>query len=111
MTTQIQISNPGAQAPDRSRRRVADRPAACPAPFEWACPEPVEWACPEARRLHSSASRNPPCRPRPAPVLNAAHRAAQNHPKIDAPRPQEFFGKNSYAHTTPRPAASFPTPD
>ena len=94
MNTQPLFSNSGSQAPDRSRRRVADRPAACP--------ELLEWACPEAHPVASTASRNPPGRRCPVPVLDAAVRAVQRHADFDAPRPQEFFGKNSSAHARRR---------
>ena len=113
MTTQPQFPNPGTQAPARSRRRVADRPAA-PSPSSRRPRrrrEPVEGGTqqqptPQAHRRTPSirapqptvsSPPNPPIPPGPNRPLNRPE-LAQFRP----PRPQEFFGKNSYTRTTPR---------
>ena len=116
MTTQPQFPNPGTQAPDRSSRRVADRPTApnppsrhprrtCPEPVGGACPEPVEGR-PSSNQHprptavpRQSAPPNPPSPrlpTRPSHLVRTAPSPAPNWPNSAPPRPQEFFGKNSY---------------
>ena len=114
MTTQPQFPNPGRQAPARSRRRVADRPAA-PSPSSRrpgrACPEPVEGGSSSNQHPRptavprQSAPPNPPSPrlpTRPSHLVRTAPSPAPNWPNSAPPRPQEFFGKNSYTRTTPR---------
>ena len=113
MTTQPQFPNPGTQAPDRSSRRVADRLTA-PNPSSRrprrTCPEPVGGACPEPVEGGPSSNQHPrpaalprqsvPASPpsprlptRPSHLVRTAPSTAPDWPKSDAPRPQEFFGK------------------
>ena len=111
MTTQPQFPNPGTQAPDRSSRRVADRPTAPNPPSRHprrTCPEPVDGG--HSSNQHprptavprQSAPPNPPSpRPTPARPVRTAPSTDPNWPKSNAPRPQEFFGKNSYARKAP----------
>ena len=79
MSTQPLSLDPGSQAPARSRRRVADRSAAC--------------------SRHPSEAPAPAC---PDRTSATAHRTDRFPAKSGPPRPQEFFGKNSYTRTTPR---------
>ncbi len=113
MATQPQFPNPGRQAPARSRRRVADHPAA-PSPSSRrprrTCPEPVEGG-PSSNQHprptavpRQSAPPNPPSPrlpTRPSHLVRTAPSTDPNWPNSAPPRPQEFFGKNSYARTAP----------
>ena len=113
MTTQPPSLEPGSPAPARSRRRVADRPAA-PSPSSRrpgrACPEPVERG-PSSNQHprptavpRQSAPPNPPSPrlpTRPSHLVRTAPSPAPNWPNSAPPRPQEFFGKNSYARKAP----------
>ena len=111
MSTQPQFFSPGSQAPARSRRRVADHPAA-PSPSSRrprrTCPEPVEGGPssnqhprPTAVPRQSVPPSPPSPRPTPGRPVRTAPSTDPNWPKSNAPRPQEFFGKNSYARTAP----------
>ena len=99
MTTQPQFPNPGTQAPARSRRRVADRPAASAADVD--SPRPT----PSHRRKTCPGHDPGPVSSLPPPTRSHAGRRqldAEFPGDSGPPRPQEFFGKNSYTRTTPR---------
>ena len=104
MTTQPRFPDPGTRAPDRSRRRVADRPVAL-RPSSWR-PRPGPGGNQHLR--HDAAPRQPvpPTPACPTQPLQNAPTTAPFQPKSDAPRPQEFFGKNSYVRTNRSPIDS-----
>ena len=98
MSTQPQVPNPGPQAAARSIRRVPDYPAPCPEPVELGHPAPSHGSPTPTRHVRPCPAPPRPQPPKPAPIaLSAAPaRPPKFTPKSDAPRPQEFFGKNSY---------------
>ena len=106
MNTQPQFRTPGARPPPRSRRRPPDRPALChplsrrprPGPSSTQAASPT--VAPRPPVPPSPPSPRLPTRPsRPDRTTPSTY---PNWPKSDAPRPQEFFGKNSYAHKAPQ---------
>ena len=90
MSTQPQFPNPGSQAPDRSRRRVAD--------------------CPPAQLCRPRAAPAPAC---PFPTVRDAQSTAAIWADSGPPRTEEFFPKNSSVRAapppTPRPHGPDPT--
>ena len=82
MTTQPFSLEPGSPAPDRSRRRVADHPAA-PSPSSRrprrTCPEPVGGACPEP------VEGGPSCNQHPRPTAVPRQSAPPNSPSPRLP--------------------------
>ena len=116
MTTQPQFPNPGrpgagpvAPSGGRPPRRPQPVIPASPQnlPFG-ACPEPVEGGPsnqhPRPTAVpRQSAPPNPPSPrlpTRPSHLVRTAPSPAPNWPNSAPPRPQEFFGKNSYTRTS-----------
>ena len=105
MSTQPFSLDLGSPAPARSRRRVADHPAAPSPSSRRLQPGPSSNQHPRPTAVpRQSAPPNPPSPrlpTRPSNLVRTAPSTAPNWPKSYAPRPQEFFGKNSYARKAP----------
>ena len=105
MTTQPHLPNPGTHAPARSSRRVANRPAAPNPSSRRLQPGPSSSQHPRPTAVpRQSAPPNPPSPrlpTRPSHLVRTAPSTDPNWPNSAPPRPQEFFGKNSYARKAP----------
>ena len=105
MSTQPFSLDLGSPAPDRSSRRVADRPTAPNPPSRRLQPGSSSNQHPRPTAVpRQSAPPNPPSPrlpTRPSHLVRTAPSPVPNWPNSAPPRPQEFFGKNSYARKAP----------